>query len=434
MFQKMGQKLRYIETHRARPLVDDLCQLIRQQIIRESRNISKGLVEAIQLDTIYGMLRHLNWIQTPIFQELLANHLATQHCLSRKLIDPMVAVCCKRIEQILQISDHGKDANALFLRYLIISSIHMDDVDLNEQDFGLGDQLLTHIQKANDALLHQQPQFSTVRFSQSIDALLSDVILELHERTVSDTSFLCHQKLLYLCKDAADDFASLADDVMIRELYNVLHAMSVQDAWENRHMIQLIDQTCGVLRAHRTAEQILQQMFALQLIFRSSRTRNGKMEKWSLSPLGMTLISDVLAASWLKQNPDAYQEIATQVASVQKSIIQNLRRTEPQSLLPIFESIGAQLSKPAIHELLSALRNELAEHQFLALLFDLVKSSKRPWVRSTVCRIIRRMQTSSGASRILREIVKSESSQQVRDLALSSLMELSTRESNSSQL
>ncbi len=429
MFHKLEQKLRYIESHRARPIVDDLAAAIGRNLCQQLPTIAPGTVAGVQADAVYGLLRHLPWIMVTTYQEVLSDFLARQHGLTRGVVESTVSLAVDRLRSILDIRASGEGADQDFLRYLVVTTLVSGDSEDLVTELGLGEGLINRIFLVNEAVRRGDAIHETaVTYGGTADAMLSDIIQELQEASLADSTHISILRLRYLTRDASQEFSALTNLESLRGIYRLLLHVARAQLVESKSLSETIPEMLPQFAAQFTANQVLAQLSALSLMFRSARTRNGKMEKWSLTPLGLDIVADELADEWLRQHDDAFAKLSEQSSSVQRAIIRNLQRTQPNALPGMLQNQGIVLSKEALLELLEAIRSILPEHQLLGMLFELVRASRRPWVRSTICRTVRKLPPSAGASRVLREIVKSESSSQVRDLALSSLMDLSARE------
>ena len=212
--------------------------------------LGAGILDGVELDLIYALLRHRLWANTPLFATVLIDYMATSFQLPRPVAQSLTCALLPTVRQhttaqslVSDVSDQG------FLRYICIASASAQDEAALLLDLGLGQGLLTRIKTALQLLSAGAEQTDAdldddaaakCQFVGELDAQITGVVCTLSLELRSWPWLLQQERLRYLLATIADPWLSVLRDQGVAWLFDLLLAISSRKTMTTRQIALLL--------------------------------------------------------------------------------------------------------------------------------------------------------------------------------------------------
>lgn len=187
--------------------------------------IGEGILEGVECDLIYALLRHSLWTATPLFASVLIDHLATSYQLPRPVAESLARTLLPCVRQYIpEQSLPGEASDQAFLRYICIATATTCDESTLRLDLGLGCHLIARIKQALQQIFAEDEvdDGQDPRFLPELDALIAAVVYQLSQQLRCAPALLQQERLRYILATVSEPWMTFIRTHGIHWLFDLL--------------------------------------------------------------------------------------------------------------------------------------------------------------------------------------------------------------------
>ena len=441
----LHQKIELIESL----LPNAVCEALLKNIIRAVEADSSAsaprqeLSEVIAVLATYAQVRHLPWIDTPLFIEVFADFLVTGMGISPAIAKEVGEILLSALSPFKPnlFPDIEADSDRHFLRYVFIASATASNEAYLVADLGLGKGILKRIKSAANWIVSQstaQRGDSTPKFMAALDACFAETMLEF-SREMRQTPWIvdwyrtkyhmlihtpsCHRLLL----------ESLGDEAIFNFLVWAADRHAANERFELDEVTEYIKGSTILMSVPELKSEDFLALLCGAGLVEVSHERTFK-PKWRLTAQGEEFSSE----AWVFQKTDIHTRSLSSVASLphrlQAAFFKSLPLRRIEELHMALENgLGLSLTPSGLEQAVRRICGQLADpalESIAKLLFD---APLQAFARRSLVQGFQEVVHQKGIRQLLKNIAESDSSSMVRDAAMTLLIPIESGPSSNRQ-
>ena len=441
----LHQKIDLIESLLPKAVGEELLKHIVHAVERDGTAGAPRheLSEVIAILATYAQVRHLPWIDTPLFNEVFTDFLVTGMGISSSI--------AKDIGDILQSAlsafkprlfpDIEADSDRHFLRYVFIASATASNEANLVADLGLGKGILRRIKSAANWIVSQSSPQKTdgaPKFMAALDACFAETMLEF-SREMRQTPWIVdwyrakYHMLIHTPSPCRPLLEALGDEAIFNFLVWAADRHAVNERFD-------LDEVTGYIKSSTiptivptlTSDDFLALLCGAGLV-EISHERTFK-PKWRLTAQGEEFSSE----AWVFQKNDIHARslasIATLPHRLQAAFFKSLPLRRVEELhRELEQGLGLSLAPSGLEHAVRKVSLQLPESSLERLAKSLFDAPLPAFARRGLVQGFQEVMYQNAIRQLLKNIAESDSSPMVRDAARTLLIPAETGPSSNRQ-
>jgi hypothetical protein len=358
--------------------------------IQEHSVLPAGLTSAVAMTLTYAGFRHLHWINTPIFRDILLHHVSADFRIDTPTAALLTDAVLRDIRSVRVLSpSHVDNSDFEFLKYLFIIAATAENELSLIMDMGLGSEIIYKM-KTTLQMVMTDPDVcekSPKVFLSDLDAQIYEIMIEV-SRDIRRYAWSIHvEKLRFLLIGVANPLSDLIARYGARWIFELLLSVGSKNIITSNQITARLQKnfmSADPAVPEDDLHAIVTQLHAWKLIFPVGGSRHNEQNyKWELAGEAARLTADAFAVTWLnaaRKPLDGFRELNQHY---QKSLIDCLGEghlNTVKSLLAGTPSLAPEVMSAALRYLG---RNESVAG-FQSFISELQQSSGSGWAGRTV--------------------------------------------------
>lgn len=435
LFKEFEQKLSYLANFEDSQLIEELSLQIQIALQRNSNesSIPIGVSRSIKLDLIYAIVRHISWFKVPLFFDIVIEFLKQEfklpHLFCEELIEAVITSLNKHIFQTPPHNELFTDKD--FLRYIFIYCATADDESTLIADLGLGTSLLKRIKLAAESVMTEaDPESDKIHFLPEIDALFSEIMLEISDDLKNIPWAMDIYRLYYHLATspyATDDTINieLSEKIFKFLLHLGKDKNTTSTIFIEAYKQTFLDSTNDNFIDSEDISRLKELLEKKELIYLCQSSKDINKNRWSLSKLGQKITADCYAIKLLDNDFSDYSKIPTLYPHYQAAIIKRIPEQNEKELLDLLKAHTRSLAPTTVLAIVKRLSLSIKHEIILETLYPFLNSSTTPWLKASICQCLTFLHTAIKTKAILKEVRQNDNSQITKRAAHNALKQLS---------
>lgn len=300
--RELGADLEKIE----RSLSENLSTML------EKTTLPQGMASVVSLVLCYAGFRHIHWINTPIFRDILIHHVKSDYRIESGTAALLTDCVLRELRSVKNLTpSHVDNSDFEFLKYIFIIAATADNERSLVSDMGLGSEII-HKMKSTLKMVMTDPELCEKNpqvFLSDLDAQIYEIMLEV-SKDIRRYPWSIHvDKLRYLMIGANDPISSLIVRYGCRWVFEVLLGIGSKSISSSNQILFRLQKNFMSSEPAVTEGDIqllLEQLHDLDLIFPVDGSRNNDRNlKWELTNEAALLTADAFALTHVnaQKNP-----------------------------------------------------------------------------------------------------------------------------------
>lgn len=268
--------------------------------LARSHGLSASVTESIALTLAYAIERHAQWLDAPLFQDVLANHLTIDYRLERRHADQRLAEVISVARPLVRPS-HIAATDAEFLRFVFVQLTAAADEAALVRDLGVGTALLHRISASIEP--------SGATYVPEIDHHIETIMAELARALEALPDATDVLRLSYQLIGIDAPWCEMLRQDGARWVFEFLVAIGAKKTMTLKQAILVFDQ----------AAELLSALQKYDLVFPAGAG------KWELTPRALELTATAFAIDYAKtRGSEALDGLAELAPAYQAQVIRHL--------------------------------------------------------------------------------------------------------------
>ena len=280
----------------------------------ETGIIAPGLMQAIEMDLLYCVIRHRLWLATPLFGMILADHVATTFHLPQELARSIAGGIIAVGRQNLATNAADSDE---FLTYVCIATATAADEESLLLDLGFGRSLLLRIKEALGLMTPKGDQ--STRYLPELDAQIARIVTSIADELQESPWALQRRRLHYLLLDSEGPWCDAFLNHGTDWVFELLLKLSQQRVMHSRELAKVLANLLPIAPEFHGERMVT--LLCRLLAARGLMAPEGQ-RTWRNLTLASELTAAAFAAKWSNDTADLRAEIPKLDAYFQASLIQ----------------------------------------------------------------------------------------------------------------
>lgn len=274
--------------------------------VQERSVLPSGLTSAVILTLTYASFRHLHWINTPIFRDILIHHVSSDFRIEASTAALLTDAVLREVRSLKPLApSHVDNSDFEFLKYLFIIAATAESERSLVSDMGLGPEIIYKM-KATLKLVMTDPddcEKNATSFLSELDAQIYEIMLEV-SRDIRRYAWSIHvEKLRYMMIGVGDPVSSLISRYGARWIFDILLSIGSRSIVSSNQVAARLQKNfmgSDSQVSDKEIADIINQLHSLKLIFPvgGSRHNDGNF-KWELASDAARVTADAFAVTWL---------------------------------------------------------------------------------------------------------------------------------------
>lgn len=308
-----------------RSLSDNLLTML------EKTTLPPGLASVVSLVLCYAGFRHVHWINTPIFREILIHHIKSDYRIESGTAALLTDCVLRELRSIKDLApSHVDNSDFEFLKYIFIIAATADNERSLVSDMGLGSEIIYKMKSTlkmvmtDPEVCEKNPQV----FLSDLDAQIYEIMLEV-SKDIRRYPWSIHvDKLRYLMIGACDPISSLIVRYGCRWVFEVLLGIGSKSISSSNQILFRLQKNFMSSEPTVTDNDIqglLDQLHDLDLIFPVDGSRNNDRNlKWELTNEAALLTADAFALTHVNAQKNPFANFRELNRFYQKALVDTL--------------------------------------------------------------------------------------------------------------
>lgn len=333
--------------------------------VHERMTLPQGLTSCVSMALCYAAFRHLHWINTPIFRDVLIHHIATDFRIESSAASLLTDAVLREVRAVKTLQpSHVDNSDFEFLKYVFIMAATAENERSLVSDMGLGPDIIYKM-KSTLKMVMTDPEScekGPASFLSELDAQIYEIMIDV-SRDIRRYAWSIHvERLRFLMIGAGDPLASLITRYGAKWIFETLLSIGTKNIVSSSQIAARLQRNFIAAEpavAEAEISTILGQLHELKLIFPVGGSRhNTDNYKWELANEAARVTADAFAVTWMNATNRPFTGFRELNQFYQKSLIQCLNETHVKEVRNMI-----QASPGLAPEVLTAALKYLAKNE-----------------------------------------------------------------------